>query len=432
MSQPVDGFLRLSWALESLGEDEFDPDKALSLLEDMDLINWSTIYRRVLREKDDPLDVVRCLMNLYIEVDVVVDVVAQGLNAAMEALTHPHTIHSAVVLSNAEYVRIACSVLVLRIYYQLCHKFIHAEHDHTSTFPELFIWSLQPWQIDQALTVERFFDTCHYDNFHGTSMFGIIDKEYTCKVCIAEKSSFFRFYQDFLDPWEKYGHNRTFPRALHEIVAQLDRRGRPRYWPPWQSDVNPWKTSPVASPTALRLNTSGWSFYNTILIETATDGRFRGNELRRGIPSLGLLFWDQDRLHNWGIEDHDDVSDLSDELLLRLQDASMDTRGKFSLQSPEEEQLSQARQVVEWTRQPVQCSLQEWLYQHTALARIKEGKRVIPSKYIEVGAVCYVCGLDGHRSQFCHEASWLRDEDDHAMSEQSWVEEYDEQMMWAV
>jgi hypothetical protein len=424
-SYPVGSLSRLSWALHNISDKDFDPEKALHLLTHVDLLHWSAMYQRVLSKDDEPLKIVQGFIDLYIEVDTAVNKIAQAMNAAMEALVHPYVVHSPIVLSGAEYTRIACAIYVLKIYYQLRLKFFHAGHDWRSRFPETYLKGLKPWQVDQALCIEQFYHICQ-NGGKFQDMFGIIDREYTCKVCLSETSSFFRNYAKALRPSVEFNPGSfSFPKDFKCAVNDLRRRPTNSLIPPpWHYDLEAIGHPSHISPIPTQLRNYGWTVFNAVFIDEEGEDRTLVNwQFRHVMPSLGILFWDQDRLTSWEIVSSNDLVDAFRTLDRRVREETIrkrnkQNRSKYCPPGSERVDVSKARQIIEWTRQPVQCSLEEWLYQRTALVRIEEGRPLMPGKYIEPGAVCQWCGLDGHESRWCNEWSWVEDDGERGKFEQ--------------
>ncbi|KAH7361237.1 hypothetical protein BKA66DRAFT_471189 [Pyrenochaeta sp. MPI-SDFR-AT-0127] len=125
-----------------------------------------------------------------------------------------------------------------------------------------------------------------------------------------------------------------------------------------------------------------------------------------------MLFWDLNRLAQWDMVHHNDIKVAMEEFRLRLQHVSTNYHsGRHWDCHPDLDPAyipnMKARQIIQWTRCPVQCTLEESLYQKTALARFMARRPPLPSKYIEVGTLCYLCGLDGHNGFHCIESSWF-------------------------
>ncbi|EUC48503.1 hypothetical protein COCMIDRAFT_33986 [Bipolaris oryzae ATCC 44560] len=121
-------------------------------------------------------------VDIYVEVDVAADIVAQSMNAAMQIYIDPQVAVTPVVLSVAEHTRLVCALLIVKIYYQLRSKFVPNGRRSMKDFATAFMQTLAPWQIAQSSSVEGFLDSCQkflvglYDE--------IIDNRYTCCECL--------------------------------------------------------------------------------------------------------------------------------------------------------------------------------------------------------------------------------------------------------
>jgi hypothetical protein len=146
----------------------------------------------------------------------------------------------------------------------------------------------------------------------------------------------------------------------------------------------------------------------------------RRHHYDREFLALGVFFWDQDRLASWDLVNLDDIIRLHENVMEKLEymagvheyEAGLGFWGCRCCRSTTHCENREARQIREWTRSPVQCTLEEFLYIKTAKARIAEGYKPVPRKYMEPSIICRFCGLEGHRSARCEEENWSDDEDD--------------------
>ncbi|EUC28105.1 hypothetical protein COCCADRAFT_110003 [Bipolaris zeicola 26-R-13] len=341
--QPLAGLLHVATVLHNISDDDFDSDKPFELLEHANSNQWPVIYSRFLRSGDDVLDYMRSLVDIYVEVDVAADIVAQGMNAAMQIYIDPQVAVTPVVLSVAEHTRLVCALLIVKIHYQLRSKFEPDGPMSARDFATAFMQTLAPWQMAQSSSVEGFLDSCQ--KYPGGLFNEIIDKRYTCCECLLQRSSYLRNYSRDVAVDRYKGHafagDTSFPR--YSPAAEVERRriGRRESWAGRVGD---------AQHPATQLRNHGWMMYDTIS---------PGDMMRRHLVwRVGMLFWDQSRLADWGMVDSSDVVTLGTQTAWRL--GYMRRRYPYSLQRGHIEDTT-SQQIVEWTRSHEQIDFEEFL-----------------------------------------------------------------------
>lgn len=356
--------MRVSWALHNLADDDFDPSKVLDLLGSKNLFEWSSMHICAPSTDKDPLETITGLLQLYTEVDLATDLVAQGMNAATETIVHPHVEVTPISLSSMERTRIACSLYILKIYYQFRLKFIYAGHGSASKFPSVFSTALKPWQAEQVLSVEWYFLGCQDPTPY--TMYKAADGKFTCQQCMFETSLYFRNFKRALDlhsdSMTRYlGIPMDFTRYMFQYHHTLTAG---QSWRRNSSDVGrPSRMLPLT--TAFKNH--GW----TLLKLAVADRVSRPVPLRRLIH-LGLLFWNHDRLTDLDLVDTGDILALYAGMPRHAQQMKngwpvkwgricLDHRGHRRVKK------SKIGLLLEWTRCPVQCTLEEFGYQQAIL-----------------------------------------------------------------
>ncbi|KAF1851787.1 uncharacterized protein K460DRAFT_391999 [Cucurbitaria berberidis CBS 394.84] len=300
---PLAGLVRMSWALHKTRLQDFDSKETLNLLRSTDLLCWAPTSQRIFGDSDVQLGTIHDFIDLYVEVDVAVELVAQGLNATMEALVNPRAVVAPVVLSTTEYTRIACSLFIVKIYCQLQTKFIHHCRGRTE-FPAAFMTSLKPWQVQQAMSVEQFLQACiHSFDF---AIYRVIEKKHMCFQSLSEKSSYF---QKYLEVQDSIASHAGLPSFIDKFSSAASRLPHPLLLHPQSmgslSDVG---HPPKSSQIVTQLRNHGWIIY----MSGIADGTIEYDPSRL-LTTVGLLFWDQDRLMGWSIVDQGDVATIDDE-----------------------------------------------------------------------------------------------------------------------
>ncbi|EMD88823.1 hypothetical protein COCC4DRAFT_137788 [Bipolaris maydis ATCC 48331] len=331
--QPVAGLLHVATALHNINDD-FDGERPLELLEKVNSNEWPLVYSRFLHSGDDVLDYMRGLVDIYVEVDVAADIVAQGMNAAMQIYIDPQVAVTPVLLSVAEHTRLVCALLIVKIYYQLRSKLVPNGGTSVGDFATAFMQTLAPWQIAQGSSVEGFLDSCQKSP--GGLYDDIIGKRYTCCECLLQKSSYLRTYSRAaavdMDKGFVFGQDKSFPRYSHAAAEEHRRIGR--------RESLAGRVGYAQHP-AMQLRNHGWMMYSTI---SPYD------MMRRDLVwRVGMLFWDQDRLASWGMVDASDVVTLGTETAWRL--GYMRRRDPYSLQQDRiEDMTSPYLQIAEFAR----------------------------------------------------------------------------------
>jgi hypothetical protein len=424
--QPVGSLIRVAWALHNVKKEDFDAENALDLLRYNELHEWPVLFPQLFTVKEDPLESIRGLVDLYVEVDSAVELVAQGMNALTEAFVNPHVVVAPIALSETEHIRLTCALLIVRIYYQLRSKFgpVHDIATPAYKFRRTFIESLKPWQVEQAVAVEGFVEKCLMP--HTAYIYKAIDTKYRCGECFSAKSSYFRKYKtatandaDF-STREFIGYDPNTGAPMTKRPMNFSGAARIRNQPPMSmSPFWDYNDDAQLSPDVIQLRNDGWILYNSI----GLYGRLRRPNHEREHLALGVFFWDRDRLASWDLVNLDDITRLHENVMRKLEymasvhEYVTEFWGCRCCRSTTHCEIREARQIREWTRSPVQCTLEEFLYRKTAKARIAEGHKPVPRKYVEPSVICRFCGLEGHRSARCEEENWSDDEGDGVKSQ---------------
>jgi hypothetical protein len=344
----------------------FDPEKAMALLGKVDLArNWSTHYPYILERDDDPWQTLEDLLDLIEDIDVVVDVYAQSINALVEVFVNPYLEPIPVELSGEEHTRIASSFLLLKIYYQ--HQQHFAYHGQPNTFVRAFFQDLDPWQVEQTVAVEYFLQTI--PNLRGPSLFYLVDEEHRCKYMLSRRSSYIREYLG------KIGSFRvdfcSFDANIKETPVSFSRASR-YYWPQYLFSV--WRTPPQLLPdldhAAAReqpLYSYGWEYCE--YLRRALSYSEQNLNYEHFFLGLGVFFWDQDRLEYWRIVDPSEFLDIMEVIRERLSQNSEACRNwqRYGAEGLWRNFRLDPMSIIKWTRCEVQCTYDEWAYEKYAL-----------------------------------------------------------------
>lgn len=388
--------LQTAWTLHGIDDESFDADMTLHILRFNSFQDWVSIYPQTVLVTDDPLGNIQSLIDIYEEVHVAADLIAQDMAAAMDALVSPHTVVAPIVMSTAEQIRILCALLTVKMYYLFRRKFAQKGHSNRNNFPLYFMRAMEPWQAEQAKSIIRV--ACSIDKLWAFYLHETINTQ-------SKNYEYFQnlaYFQSHVDDWSVGSETISLfsgaARRCHDEDGQLP------FWMMGSTDEWP---VPDASPHTPQLPSHGWMVFASI---SGTSTLHRS--------CLGLMFWDYSRLISWNLIDVEDLVAL-DALVDGLETAyrsrsytlmpvweRRSPSPLFALRPLEYNKRRETRQIIRWTRSSVQKSLEEFLQEETRPARILSGYQPVPVKYTKAGVRCYYCGLEGHCRIRCGEKTW--------------------------
>jgi hypothetical protein len=376
--------VRASWALYNVDPLLFDPDKAIVLLGKVGLArDWSTHYPYILERDDDPWQTLEDLLDLIEDIDVVVDVYAQSMNALVEVFVNPFVEPLSVELSREEYSRIASSFLLLKIFYQ--HQQHFAYHKRSNIFFRTFFQDLDPWQVEQTVAVEYYLQTI--SNLRGTSLNNLIEEKHRSKDILSERSLYIRDYLSKIDIFTV--DFCSLDEDVNKKWVSFSRASR-HYWP--HSMFSVWRTPPQLLPDfdhatarVQPLYSHGWEYCE--YLRRALPYSEQDLNYQHFFLGLGIFFWDQDRLDYWGIIDFSEFLDMMEVLHERMSQNSEACRNwqHYGAGGLWRNFRLHPESIMEWTRCEVQCTYDEWAYERYALGpwmarRQRETERALEPK----------------------------------------------------
>lgn len=344
--QRIASILHVASVFEGISDDNFNADEMIELLKYASLVEWPVRYPQLFVARDDVLRRMQSMADIYAEVNVAADIVAQAMNAATETCLHPHVVVTAISLSATERTRMVCALLLVRIYYQLRFKFDNEDYRRARNFTAAFMQTLAPWYMAQGLSIEGFLNSCA--KYPGGLFDKIIDKRYTCGECLSQKSAYLREYTQVavVDIETGYfaGQGSDVFRYSDAVEAEEDRR-RQECWGGYRQQAQ----FPGWGQATLLCN-HGWTMCDSYGFDAIMQ-----KEL---VLSCGILFWDQSRLADWGLVDQGDVAEMSRQRVRQILAPAW--YYEHSLQEDCEEE-TRSQQLVEWTRAFTQISFEEFL-----------------------------------------------------------------------
>lgn len=367
LPQPIENLLRASWALHGVDNDQFDTDKTVALIQRTNIVeDWSTVYPSILHQDDDPFETLEGLMDLHDEVAFAAQLYAQCIHAVMETVNDPYVEILPVVLSTTEYTRVASSLWVLKVYYQLQLKF--AGHPWQIEFEPAFMSHLRPWQVEQVSSVERLLQSL--DTGGDSTLKTLTGTRYASKKLLSEQSLYFHNYFDVA------GYNRRSADILapgaRSIIAfsQAAKRYSHTGSVGWaQFPYNGPHFTAALSARVTHLRNHGWMYFESV-VSSKTRLSLSEQRYLEFFLDLGILIWDTERLLRYDLADPRGFWPACVALRERLQEAR-NRRNRMhmgiALSRSYQDQLLQDH-IIQWTQCAIQCSFDEWMYQRIGLA----------------------------------------------------------------
>ncbi|OSS50021.1 hypothetical protein B5807_05260 [Epicoccum nigrum] len=309
---PMGALFQLSWDLHNTQTDDFDQAAALHLLQTAELIEYSGELNSPRPLNADPLEALHTVVHLYTEVLDAAQLYGQCMADGISKFLDPTVYTPPAVLSDTEHMRIACALWVMKIFRQLLLKLTLGESAQTYLphLTDAFVANLQPWQIDQVLSLERKLQPSDDTHHHSLEYTDHVDSR------LAERLMSSSYVESYLIAFHR--RNARFHRDLVRSIHHHRQTNAP---------------VPAAQTSLSRPVTR----HKTISIH------------------LGLSFFDASRLAQWRIHSAADMLTYTDDAYQRK---------LACLTACETPLLHHTRweeaQIIEWTRWPGNLTLQEW------------------------------------------------------------------------
>lgn len=387
--------LKTAWALHTTPEVDQDINIGIELFANGKATDDGDIDIRSVFNGENPLLIADGLVELYQEIHVATNLYAQSLDAAMETFVNPWTEIKMATLSPAEYCRVASTVLMLRIFYQLQLKCSH-QQDAMSTY-RAFLAHLDQWEIEQLAALDEFLKCVRLgtpsDAYYRLNLDHIV---------LSKKSIYVQRYLQTFESGDTDESPSIISRVLFSGSARSHLRGLPyQQLPRLQTTgtideaLTLMNAEDVASCRPSR--TLGWFLHHCSNPDWSDWKRYQW------FVDLGMFFWDHQRLENWCIlhqPTYDSMfSKFEDHLSEAFERVPVLPRMPRPLHHYSEEQ--QAEIIVRWTRSPIPCFVGDWLWQHHALDHYPHSRPIdSPVRYS-----CYYClqGQFSYSCYYCHQ-----------------------------
>jgi len=356
---PINTLFRVSMDLDAMQDDRFDPVSILEKLYTVNVLEWLELLPSSRLPIVDPILALQSVSDFYTEVEEAAELIGRLMIIKVERLANPHVCVPPITISTTEHIRLASTLLIIKIYYQLRPRFLK-QGEYAGQLAPFYWKNLTPWLMDQGTTLDWLLLRCSGEYEHSLCHWDQSESELL--MCLSE-SRFVRSYH-VLYHQELASTFRIIPRFSHNLNGQHPGIRGPGYWHHEPSDVG----HPAMS-AQLRNHVSSCSDPTLQSVPQAHTGRY-ANICRQ----IGLYFWDYSRLNVWGLADPVELIAAVDacpglsQVAMRYNDTPEWDIGIRQREAAVER--TKQRQIIEWTRCPVQCSLEEWLRQKTALQRL--------------------------------------------------------------
>lgn len=362
---PVGNLLCLSWILDTVPQEYIDPLYVVDWLRETNSIGESLMLSRWLFVRIDSLAVLYELADVMEEIDEVVRFYTQGVLACLDILSDPDVSHSTIELSLTEYGRIASAFLLLKILTQ----YLRLEGDE-----RMFMDTLQVWQIERMVTLNTFLRGIGHRS--GSPLYYLVNEKFWSTESARTASSYIREYCGFY-PWRNLLPSLYLTLSTHAGGAPS--RGYAAYETFIRRFRSTWFKNDNRSSGILSLldidrlafgADDSVNFGWTLLDELDTNGRLPVSQYLQVFLHLGLFFWDDDRFLHLRLTSIADFHVLLERLAKGLHRAHISVydsmHHKVGTTKMRENTTPHGHQlrpelVLEWTRNPVQCTFGEWV-----------------------------------------------------------------------
>jgi hypothetical protein len=304
-SQPVSGLIHASWALHRHDHAESDSQKAAALLKQYAVADWSALSPCILENNTDPTEALEVLLYMCEDVDRLVEAYAQNSAATIEQVVNPWVEYSPITLSTTEFTRVASAFWMLRIFYQV--QLLFTRHETVQHSVQEFISTLQPWQVEQCLSVELFLGSYGFKTTSPTCT--LIGGNYGAGPVLFCKSWLLHAYREAIS----LNINQVTKLCLTTFAnASFGARIKSAHaisTAPWlqiQQDLDVEVVREGFERTTSQLRNHGWMLYGLVRHIDPVDPQ----QYHRLFLDLGMFFWDMGRLVDWDFVDPDDFPDI--------------------------------------------------------------------------------------------------------------------------
>ena len=304
-SHPVSGLIQASLALHRHDHADSDPQKAAALLEQYAVTGWLALSPRILENDTDPMEALEVLLDMCEDVNRLVEAYAQSSAATIEQVVNPWVEYAPITLSTTEFTRVASAFWMLRIFYQL--QLLFTRHETVQHSVQEFISTLQPWQVEQCLSVELFLGSY---GFKTTSpVCTLTGDKYGTGSVLSCKSWLLHAYREAVTlniNQVKRLRLTTFANASFRARSNSAHVISTAPWLQIQQDLDVEVGREGFERTTSQLRNHGWMLYGLVRHIDPIDLQ----QYHQLFLDLGIFFWDMGRLVDWDFVDPDDFPDI--------------------------------------------------------------------------------------------------------------------------
>ncbi|KAF3033691.1 hypothetical protein E8E12_004046 [Didymella heteroderae] len=283
--EPAAALARVSLDFLTLADENFDAIPIMNFLRRYSLFEWCLLQPSPLDLVGDPLGVLSTMVDLFVEVDEAARAIGECWAAGVETFLNPYMQPEPAALSDTEHVRIACSLWVVQVYYQMRVQCAPYPPEISHDFSHAFLKGLEPWQVEQGRCIDRFVRAYCYE------WTGSLHHIANVRPSLLQQLSGSKYLSRFRSMFEENTAAQKFVPHFSRAAGNVQRSHNNIHL---DSNAlgNPACDSKISVITE-RLKNYAWTLYEVQVQESQTH--LNPDYERQMFWNLGFLFWDAER-----------------------------------------------------------------------------------------------------------------------------------------